>query len=853
MAQLIGGMSVVEGTRGYGSRVQAPSPGVGMSEASGLRELASALAGTGAVGQSYLDRRIKEEEERLGYDALLKWNTFTGTFGRRIEELKLAQPVDGAGYAGTVEKEFTAGFNAFLKEIPASLRPEFQARAEGIRQRSLFEADSFTRQATRQWGLTTVERSLEEARTAVYRNPDLDMDSSMDEIIDAAPGLTAAEKDALRHSKRENLRGAAMGGIIRDARQKSFAVPFSAEVNEQLIPALINQESGGRADAISPKGAQGLMQIMPGTARMIANQIGDRNYPHGAGFEAERAYMLRKDVNLTYGTYHINDLLRKYGGDVELALIAYNAGPGKADTYKESGRDWSSMPAGVQSETKPYVRNIMEKIGGLTPEMVRDPQYGLNLEQMVSAEGDVEGIVRQAESDAHSYITNAMAEAEAAQAGMIQQLQLEARAGGDGPGRYYEELQKGTVAYDNAAMNELIRITKDVSGEQIATQEAFGKLASGQTLSVADGDRVITPDLQEGMLRRDEGAIGAVVDRVHMMGFIPPKIERTLEQMMFGGLEDVSAAAQAIREMEVRNPVLVRELDQDLTMRAAAFESMRSAGLPADQIQLNLDATKTQEQRAALDTRKAADDTYEENKFISMDEATNYFASYWSKLPFNGGVEAPIDPGIANLFQLQYQAVYDAAYAQTGDSGRAKEIAMEQVAKQWGPTKAGGGPARLTWLPPEQALTQFRFDTNNDGTLEVVTQTPGQALASFNRQVEAKYGVDSFAVTATQDTLSAMQNGSPVPYSIIPLDDEGQPNYSTPELLSLMTGEGFKYDYGLVQTSMQVLLSNRRLLQDELINLETSTPLGQALDPNVMARMEELRAKISEIDEDLGR
>jgi soluble lytic murein transglycosylase-like protein len=109
------------------------------------------------------------------------------------------------------------------------------------------------------------------------------------------------------------------------------AAEFNA-VEESLIRAIIHAESAYQPEAVSPKGAQGLMQLMPDTQGEV--QVADPFDPA---------------QNIRGGTLYLARLLDEFEGDVELAAAAYNAGPSAVSRYK-------GVPP--YDETKEYVRRV---------------------------------------------------------------------------------------------------------------------------------------------------------------------------------------------------------------------------------------------------------------------------------------------------------------------------------------------------------------------------------------------------------------------------------------------------------------------------------------------------------------
>ncbi|MFA7253624.1 MAG: lytic transglycosylase domain-containing protein [Patescibacteria group bacterium] len=97
-------------------------------------------------------------------------------------------------------------------------------------------------------------------------------------------------------------------------------------VDPALVAAVILQESNYNPNAVSPVGAQGLMQFMPGTAATMAKEVGLKKYD-----------IFDPETSINFGAAHLRDLLTKYNGNVDAALAAYNNGTGSVDSWIRLG------------------------------------------------------------------------------------------------------------------------------------------------------------------------------------------------------------------------------------------------------------------------------------------------------------------------------------------------------------------------------------------------------------------------------------------------------------------------------------------------------------------------------------
>jgi soluble lytic murein transglycosylase-like protein len=145
-------------------------------------------------------------------------------------------------------------------------------------------------------------------------------------MVEASPGYRPAQR------------------AMREAAQRH-------SIDYELLQALVAAESGFDTQAVSPKGALGLMQVMPATAERYG-VVGDRR----ASIEEK---LFDPQTNISTGTRYLSDLIAMFPGQLELALAAYNAGEG---AVQKAGNRIPNY-----RETQDYVATVLQLYAYLKP------------------------------------------------------------------------------------------------------------------------------------------------------------------------------------------------------------------------------------------------------------------------------------------------------------------------------------------------------------------------------------------------------------------------------------------------------------------------------------------------------
>jgi soluble lytic murein transglycosylase len=134
-----------------------------------------------------------------------------------------------------------------------------------------------------------------------------------------------------------------------------YSTAQNYELDPFLVFAVVKVESGFNAEAVSSKGAKGLMQLMPETASWIASQ---------RKLEYNEELLLVPEYNVDFGCWYLASLYREFDSTI-LSLAAYNAGRGNVKKWLESQK-WTGEVETISQIPFPETRRYLERVRAMT-------------------------------------------------------------------------------------------------------------------------------------------------------------------------------------------------------------------------------------------------------------------------------------------------------------------------------------------------------------------------------------------------------------------------------------------------------------------------------------------------------
>lgn len=324
----------IEGIRKEAERLSKSS---NSDEAQSGRDLLLATATAGAQYKAALIMSPKEAQangfEKFKYNSVarerLRYDPYTGEFW-------LSEPTGAIESLGEGIDKIGNLYNTYLNSMNKALDAQSQDPMEKSEIVDWMDIEILPRNAVTQ----STEEETEE--------PNLTSEETYAESRELNKGLFEPVTATATVSSSEPIVGASISYQEPKQSLKFSDINWSPDM-EMYSEIMESIESGGKADAVSKKGARGLMQLMPDTYKDVAKRW---NLPADGINDPE--------LNKIAGTLYLQEMLERYNGDLEKAVAAYNWGPTALDkNIKKYGGSWRRH---LPEETRNHVSKFLSKL-----------------------------------------------------------------------------------------------------------------------------------------------------------------------------------------------------------------------------------------------------------------------------------------------------------------------------------------------------------------------------------------------------------------------------------------------------------------------------------------------------------
>jgi hypothetical protein len=321
----------------------------------------------------------QRQEQRDNFTANVMYDKFKLQQSNALDTAAETMPEGGDGFTKNfVDNQYKPERDKFLAGLPESTRGRFGQLLQIDDERVSTEAAKKEHAEVRRYQGSNVIATTDQLAQGINIQPEkyAELKKQGDDMIDGTSSFTPAEKADMKQKWEKTAQTAHLDRLLADNPQEVMrklgvdSSQWSAGTKfAMLSQATRRAETGGEPNpnsAVSSAGAVGLMQVMPGTAAEIAKELGDKNFPQSGNDEQIQSYLSNPTINKMYGEHYLKKQLNTFGGDTEAAVIAYNAGPGVAQKWLESGKNDDVLPG----ETLAYKNKIM---ADLKPDVAKIP------------------------------------------------------------------------------------------------------------------------------------------------------------------------------------------------------------------------------------------------------------------------------------------------------------------------------------------------------------------------------------------------------------------------------------------------------------------------------------------------
>lgn len=763
----------------------------------GMASMGNSIARAGAAVSANWDDlekdRVASEFQKFKFEQIKAYDA----------EVRGLDPANARGFSERLtaeESAFMTASKAFYASVPDNLKPDYDAKLEGLYQSTYLDALDVERGFQKTFALQQLDDSLNtailpkatmaaelpsgSARKEALLNEAL---AEAEQAINANPALTPAQKMDRLRATRESIESAFASALPPEER----ALVDPSRPVETIAERIAAIESGGRTDARNGN-VVGLHQWKPGTwlglvrthrpdlaeGKSDKEILALREDPQVSAYFAnvylrENADRLqRAGQDASPGNLYLAHFLGPNGAvamlDADPGLPADQVNPGAAKANPivfyhkgDNGQPDRKMPKTV-GEIVNWAHGKMGSSAVVTDWGRRLTNIPYDQKIAIAQDGMAalvrqDTAARQAQADAYDAAVN--------------QRELAVEAGEYGLADWRKDFGDGF--YTDAADAKRVRDRiQSLQKEGLALADVAAKYDGGYRFNAFDGDDRKAIDLLydkgnakggEGLLEGDAGAalrLRAMVDRSDI---IPTSAVDLLQSGIWSRTGSERDTAMTVLDGLYReNPqAVMRSFTNDDIARLQDYQALAGI-LPPEELDKRLNPNVDQRE---LDRRKAlrSEGLAIAGKIKDGDILNSAFDP--SILPFDQADAHP-DPGVWMELRSDFANLFAERYAATGNEKVAKDQAIERLHMKWGMSEAGSGKYVMAY-PPEQSYPQFN---NSHDWLD----------AQLEEEVLKAYpDAQSWFLIPTPETEAAItfnrtgQGYEAVPYAVGVKDKEG--------------------------------------------------------------------------------